>query len=197
MCGRTGVVAVQEQALVHADDPAALPQVVIEEEQVLGHTLRVKETVSTHGNRPCPFRAWRRGLARVQAGSIPEGTACDHHTWLPQHATSLGKGDPMKPPKAEGQQQPALPAPTARHQPRTRLLPAGLLCGLRGASTGCCLVRRSPQPRTGPEEGARPPHTGAELLQPPCPSAGAGALVFSSGWSSGTAQGPHGRLQVP
>lgn len=62
VCGRTGVVAVEEQALIHADDPAALPQVVVEEEQVLGHTLQERETVSTHGH---PSRAWRRGPASI------------------------------------------------------------------------------------------------------------------------------------
>lgn len=38
MCGRVRVVAVEEEALVHSYDPAALPEVVVEEEQVLGHT---------------------------------------------------------------------------------------------------------------------------------------------------------------
>lgn len=37
--GRVGVVAVQEQGLVHPQDPAPLPEVLVEEEQVLRHAL--------------------------------------------------------------------------------------------------------------------------------------------------------------
>lgn len=40
MGGGVWEVAVEEEALVHADDPAALPEVVVEEQQVLGHTLQ-------------------------------------------------------------------------------------------------------------------------------------------------------------
>lgn len=44
VCGRAGVVAVEEEALVHTDDPAALPQVLVEEQQVLRDTLQDEET---------------------------------------------------------------------------------------------------------------------------------------------------------
>lgn len=61
MCGRLRVVAVDEEALVHSDDPAALPEVAVEEEQVLGHTLQAGGEASTvagvsahGGNAPVP-----------------------------------------------------------------------------------------------------------------------------------------------
>ena len=44
MCGRAGVVAVEEEALVHADNPTALPEVLVEEQQVLRNTLQSEET---------------------------------------------------------------------------------------------------------------------------------------------------------
>ena len=40
MRGSVRVVAVEDEALVHTHDPAALSQVVVEEQQVLGHTLQ-------------------------------------------------------------------------------------------------------------------------------------------------------------
>lgn len=51
MCGRVRVVAVEEEALVHSYDPAALPEVVVEEEQVLGHTLQARAGTGVAG--PC------------------------------------------------------------------------------------------------------------------------------------------------
>lgn len=47
MCGRAGEAAVEQEALVHADDPAALSEVVVEEEQVLRHTLQGETEAST------------------------------------------------------------------------------------------------------------------------------------------------------
>lgn len=44
VCGRAGVVAVEEEALVHADNPTALPEVLVEEQQVLRNTLQSEET---------------------------------------------------------------------------------------------------------------------------------------------------------
>lgn len=52
VCGRAGVVAVEKQALVHADEPAALPQVFVEEQQVLGDTLRDERNVSPLTTEP-------------------------------------------------------------------------------------------------------------------------------------------------
>lgn len=64
VCGRLRVVAVDEEALVHSDDPAALPEVAVEEEQVLGHTLQaggeastVAASLLTAEMHPCPMRS--------------------------------------------------------------------------------------------------------------------------------------------
>ena len=46
MCGCAGVVAVEKEALVHADNPATLSEVVVEEQQVLGHALQEKKNRS-------------------------------------------------------------------------------------------------------------------------------------------------------
>ena len=60
VCGRAGVVAVQEEALVHTDDPAALPQVLIEEQQVLRDTLQDEETcVHSEQSLGSGNRRWR------------------------------------------------------------------------------------------------------------------------------------------
>ena len=63
VCGRAGVVAVEEEALVHADEPAALPQVFVEEQQVLGDTLRDERNVYPLTTEPHSGDG-RRGSAR-------------------------------------------------------------------------------------------------------------------------------------
>lgn len=45
------MVAVEEEALVHPDNTTALPEVVVEEQQVLGHALQVKGRAHSH-SRP-------------------------------------------------------------------------------------------------------------------------------------------------
>lgn len=52
--GCAGVVAVEEQALVHPSDAAALPEVVVEEQQVLGHALRGGGCSPPAQHVPCP-----------------------------------------------------------------------------------------------------------------------------------------------
>lgn len=52
VCGCTGMVAVEEEALVHPDNTTALPEVVVEEQQVLRHALPTLVELA-HVRKPC------------------------------------------------------------------------------------------------------------------------------------------------
>lgn len=143
-CGCIRVVAVEEKALVHADDPAALSEVVVEEEQVLGHTLWGTREASAIA-RFCPRRStpgptasrarihsgnWTRGVTRGLRCEVP---ASDQRAQPPSTQMSsqdeevlAGKAGPEGRPKP-----PASPSHTAsnlRNSP-----PHGR--GLRSAGT--------------------------------------------------------------
>jgi hypothetical protein len=46
VCGCMQVVAVEEQAMVHPKDAAPLPEVLVEEQQILWHTLQERRACS-------------------------------------------------------------------------------------------------------------------------------------------------------
>lgn len=82
MRGGAGVVAVEEQALVHPSDATALPEVVVEEQQVLGHALRERRLLTTtHSTVQCsPPGIWSSGH---EAGRLP-GLPATRPIWIPE-----------------------------------------------------------------------------------------------------------------